>query len=120
VKKLEKGTSLYHGTRWQKGATKWWRDSSSPFPNKEGEDGGISFTLDPDATAKVKNANVILEYSLAKDVEARQCSSKGEFYKILQNDSLAVVYTEKEQEVVMTLQALPMYLDKFVTEWTGF
>jgi|SRR5580658_4954260 hypothetical protein len=120
MKELKKGTSLYHGTRWQTGSLEWWTNAESPFPNKVGEDGGISFTLDPDATPKVKNANMILEYTLAKDIAARECGSKGEFHAILQNDHLAVVYTKKEEEVVIHPDALGHYLEKQVDAWPGW
>jgi hypothetical protein len=97
--RLAKGTSLFHGTRYEKGGPKWWEGDDSPYPNRAGEDGGVSFTRDVDASPKTKNANVLLEYTLAWDLDAIHCASKGEFYKIFQNDSSAVCFTDHEQEV---------------------
>lgn len=115
--KLKKGTSLYHGTRYQNDQKQWW--GIGKFPNKEGEDGGVSFTLDADATPKVKNANVILEYTLTRNVDAIECKSKGEFYQILKNDATSVCYTRHEQEVVIALAHLDHYLE-FSEWWYGW
>jgi hypothetical protein len=117
TKKLAKGTILYHGTRWQPSEPKWW--GIGKFPNKVGEDGGVSFTLDCDATPKVKNAQVILEYELLMDIDAIDCKSKAEFYDILRSNNAAVCYTKKEEEVVISLDYLSTYL-QFGTDWSGF
>jgi hypothetical protein len=116
-KLLKKGTPLYHGTRWVATTPKWW--GIGKFPNKVGEDGGVSFTLDCDATPKVKNAQMILEYELLQDVEAIECDTKAQFYDILRSNGAAVCYTKQEQEVVIGLDYLPVYL-QFSEEWMGF
>lgn len=95
---LKKGTPLFHGTRWVKNTQKWWENS---MPNKTGEDGGISFALDPNQTPKIRNAQIILEYRLKKDVTVTGCRSKGDFYEILSQDSQAVCYAVHETELVI-------------------
>ncbi len=93
---LPSGTPLFHGTRWS-GGPKWWE---SGLPNKQGEDGGISFALNPNATPKIKNAQYILEYKLRRDVRVTGCPSKGDFHAILSRNRQAVCYTPHETELV--------------------
>jgi hypothetical protein len=95
--RLTKGTPLFHGTRWSTGNPKWWETST---PDKTGEDGGISFALDPAETPKIKNAQIILEYKLRKDIQVTGCPNKGAFHSILTKDNKAVCYTTKETEIV--------------------
>lgn len=108
---LSAGTTLYHGTRWRPGDVRWW-EGSSPFPNQEGEDGGVSFTLHPDASPKTRNADVVLGYQLEWDVNAFHCSSKGEFYPLLKSNPENVCYASAEEEVVFSLE--------YVAEWLRF
>ena len=111
---LDSGTYLYHGTRWREGTPKWW--GAGKYPNKEGEDGGISFTLRPEATPKVKNADVILVYQLTKQIPLLMCPTKGDFYKQLRRGSAC--YTPTEQEVVFQLADLASHL-RFVQDYPG-
>lgn len=101
-----KGTQLFHGT---KGDKQWWLED--PFPNKEGEDGGLSFTLDPNASPKTRNATMLLVYAFNEDVKAEVHDTKGSFRKSLQADSSAVCHTAAEAEVVMSRDAAEFFLD---------
>ena len=103
TKKIAKDADLYHGTRWKEGDPQWWLTGDG-FPDKVGEDGGISFTLDKDASPKIKNAQVILFY------KAIECAKKGDFYKTLQANPDKVCYTKAEEEVVIGIKYLKTYI----------
>lgn len=107
-KNFPEGTSFFHGTRWASGNPRWW-ESGSPFPNKEGEDGGISFTSDPDASPKTKNANVLLEYKLLWELDATYCASKGDFYSLVQKGN--VCCTDAEKEIVFPASSVADWLE---------
>ena len=83
---------------------------------RDDEDGGVSFTLDPGSTPKVKNANVIIRYRLTQDVNAKHCSSKAQFHSELQSNGELACYAKAEQEVKITTARLPgliAYVDDF-------
>ena len=103
------GTRLYHGTR--KGGYAWWK-GGHPFPNHDGEDGGVSFTLDYLSTPKTRAdpSIIILVYEAATTLQVEHCSSKGLFYSKLQQNSEGVFYADHEQEVVMKAVNAPRYL----------
>jgi hypothetical protein len=99
--RLPRGTSLFHGTRWQEGEQEWWRTSTPG--RKNDEDGGVSYTLVPETSPKVRNAHVILEYKLTRDVDVTVCKSKADFGRNLKSQD-DVCYTPAEQEVKIRVQ----------------
>jgi hypothetical protein len=112
---LPKGTRLYHGTRWHEGEKEWWKTS---FPGHEGEDGGISFTLDPKSTPKVKNAQIIIEYKLKQNTNVIYCKGKGDFKKILTGNPDSVCYTNAEREISIAPNKVATYLE-YLDEYNG-
>ncbi len=113
---LATGTYLYHGTRWQKGENEWWTASGAVPGLKDDEDGGVSFTLDPKSTPKVKNATFILRYQLTRSVSAKHCRSKAEFQSELHRNRELVCYATTEQEIKIKkvdLARLIQYVDDF-------
>jgi hypothetical protein len=116
--RLAQGTCLYHGTRWQEGEDEWWRRSGATPGRRDDEDGGVSFTLDPGSTPKVRNANVIIRYRLTRDVDAKHCSSKAQFHSELQSNGELACYAKAEQEVKIRTASLPG-LVAFVDDFEG-
>lgn len=105
---LEKGTIIYHGTRWKQGQEKWWKTG---FPNKEGEDGGISFCLDDSSSPKITNAEVLIQYKLIKDLSYLVCKSKAEFYNVFSKQPQTIAcWTKTENELAIRLVVQGAYL----------
>jgi hypothetical protein len=96
---VAKDTFLWHGARAEDGSERPWYASPDAFPNKIGEDGGTSFTLDYGATPKTRNAHIILQYKARHDFRALICASKGDFHHLLTSGT-AICYTRVEEEVV--------------------
>lgn|GEM_PF-5739732 len=118
---LATGTYLYHGTRWQEGDNEWWTVSGATPGLRDDEDGGVSFTLDPRSTPKVRNASVIIRYQLTQSVNARHCRNKSEFQDELHRNRELVCYATTEQEIKIkkgSLARLIQYVDDF--EGMGF
>lgn len=113
--RIKMATTVYHGTR---GELKWW-EGSEPFPNRDDEDGGVSFTLDVEASPKTKNASWILDYEFIKDVEAIECRGKHEFYNNFRHDERAVQYAEAEKEIKIASRNCVNVL-RFVDAWKNF
>ena len=103
---IPKDTALFHGT---KSDTKWW-ETSNPYPNKDGEDGGVSFALDPDATSKIRTAEWVLCYKAKIDFIATKHASKSTFYSYLNAHKTECCYTTTETELVMKAAQCSTYL----------
>lgn len=102
MKIMSKNSVIYHGTKWEPSEPKWWRGTSNPYPNKVGEDGGISYSLDKYSSPKLRNAKVVVEYELTKDLPYIECSHKCEFRRVLNdNPTVLAVWTKHENELVI-------------------
>jgi hypothetical protein len=108
IKQLKRGTRLYHGTIWREGDLIWW--GSGKYPNKQGEDGGVSFTLNKNSSSKTRNAGIIIEYSLKDDTCVIHCEHKSKFSSILRLIPEAICYTKSEEEVVIGVNYQSEYL----------
>ena len=112
---LVKGTVIYHGTRWREGQIKWWEKG---FPNKEGEDGGVSYSLDDRSSPKIRMAQVVIQYKLIKDLDYLVCNSKADFYPTFSNNpEILACWTRVENELSMRLMVQGVYL-KYHTDST--
>lgn len=105
------GTSVYHGTQRREGEKEWWL-GENPYPNKEGEDGGVSFTLNPNASPKTRKATVLLEYTVEWNIQAFHCERKGDFYDIFRENPEAICYTLAEEELVIPVNAVSTWLSR--------
>jgi hypothetical protein len=106
---LPRGTYLYHGTPWKKGDKQWW--GKGQYPKNEGEDGGISYTLDPSATPKIRFKNCpVLVYRTTGVVPLTACPSKSQFLAQF-GQRAAACYTPTEREVSFRKATMPGYLE---------
>jgi hypothetical protein len=103
---IPRGTRVYHGTPYR--SSEWWKTSAPGLKNDE--DGGVSFTLVPSSTPKVRNHDVIVEYEFKRDAIASVCASKAAFHGILTSGSKQIGYTAAEQEIKIRMQDGSYYL----------
>lgn len=106
---LERGRLIYHGTRWHDPQEKWWRRANN-FPDRIGEDGGISYSLDLESSSKIRRAQVVITYRVTQDLDYVECRNKGEFFDKLKEGHNAV-WTEAENELVIKVNQQVRYLE---------
>jgi hypothetical protein len=104
--RIPRGTLIYHGTT--DDPSEWWKTSTPGI--RDDEDGGVSFTLIPRSTPKVRNHDVIIEYKFTRDADATVCASKTEFYALLNSASLLIGYAKAENEIKIRMEDAGYYL----------